>query len=54
MPKVRFEWDDRKDKVNQKKHNVSFSLAQNAFLDPNPHFSQHQLKKAPFPGTTHL
>lgn len=35
MPKVRFEWDDRKDKVNQRKHNVSFSLAQNAFLDPN-------------------
>jgi len=35
MPKVRFGWDDRKDKVNQRKHNVSFSLAQNAFLDPN-------------------
>jgi len=35
MSKVHFEWDDRKDKVNQSKHNVSFSLAQYAFLDPN-------------------
>jgi hypothetical protein len=35
MAKVRFEWDSSKDKVNQKKHNVPFSLAQYAFLDPN-------------------
>ena len=28
-----FEWDDNKDKVNQKKHGVSFALAQVAFLD---------------------
>jgi uncharacterized DUF497 family protein len=28
-----FEWDDNKDKVNQKKHGVSFTLAQLAFLD---------------------
>ena len=34
MAEVRFEWDSNKDKVNQKKHNVSFSLAQYAFLDP--------------------
>lgn len=34
MTKVRFEWDDKKDKENQEKHNISFSLAQNAFLDP--------------------
>ena len=32
--KVRFEWDEEKDKENQAKHNVSFSLAQRAFLDP--------------------
>ena len=25
----------RKDKLNRKKHNVSFSLAQRAFLDPD-------------------
>jgi uncharacterized protein len=34
MAKVRFEWDEEKDKENQDKHNVSFSLAQRAFLDP--------------------
>lgn len=29
-----FEWDDRKNKENQAKHNVSFGLAQYAFSDP--------------------
>jgi hypothetical protein len=28
-----FEWDSAKDEVNQKKHGVSFALAQLAFLD---------------------
>ncbi|MBI4683121.1 MAG: BrnT family toxin [Nitrospirae bacterium] len=28
-------WDDEKDKENQDKHNVSFSLAQLAFHDPH-------------------
>jgi uncharacterized DUF497 family protein len=28
-----FEWDSAKDQVNQKKHGVSFALAQLAFLD---------------------
>jgi uncharacterized DUF497 family protein len=32
--KARFEWDADKDKENREKHNVSFSLAQHAFLDP--------------------
>ncbi len=32
---VDFEWDEEKDKINQKKHNVSFALAQLAFLDHN-------------------
>jgi len=35
MGKVHFEWDARKDKLNQKKHGVSFRFAQRAFLDPN-------------------
>lgn len=35
MKQVRFEWDEEKDNENQAKHNVSFSLAQHAFLDPN-------------------
>lgn len=28
-----FEWDDEKDKENQKKHGVSFSESREAFLD---------------------
>ena len=35
MRKTRFEWDEEKDYENQAKHNVSFSAAQRAFLDPN-------------------
>ena len=34
MAKVLFEWDDKKDKENQRKHGASFLLAQHAFLDP--------------------
>lgn len=34
MKKTHFEWDKEKDGENQAKHNVSFSLAQYAFLDP--------------------
>ncbi len=34
MKKTRFEWDEDKDRENQAKHKVSFSLAQRAFLDP--------------------
>ncbi|MBW2066923.1 MAG: BrnT family toxin [Deltaproteobacteria bacterium] len=30
-----FEWDAAKDRENQKKHGVSFALAQLAFLDQN-------------------
>ena len=30
-----FQWDENKDKLNQRKHGVSFALAQLAFLDPN-------------------
>jgi len=30
-----FEWDSPKDKLNQKKHGLSFALAQLAFLDRN-------------------
>jgi len=33
MKKTHFEWDEGKDKENQKKHDVAFSLAQHAFLD---------------------
>ncbi|MHC4671719.1 MAG: BrnT family toxin [Planctomycetota bacterium] len=28
-----FEWDDTKDKLNQRKHGISFALAQLAFAD---------------------
>jgi len=33
MPKALFEWDEEKDKENQKKHGISFALAQHTFLD---------------------
>jgi len=32
--KVLFDWDEAKDAENQKKHGISFSLAQQAFRDP--------------------
>ena len=32
---VQFEWDNKKDQENQKKHNVPFRLAQYAFADQN-------------------
>jgi len=35
MKKTSFEWDEEKDKENKAKHDVSFSLAQHAFLDPH-------------------
>jgi len=35
VTKTSFEWDEEKDRVNQKKHGVSFALAQRAFLDPH-------------------
>jgi uncharacterized DUF497 family protein len=35
MAKTRFEWDEKKDAANQRKPNVSFSLAQHAFFDPD-------------------
>jgi uncharacterized DUF497 family protein len=31
---VRFEWDEKKNRANQKKHDVSFGLAQRVFDDP--------------------
>lgn len=33
--KASFEWDPEKDKQNQEKHGVAFSLAQLAFFDKN-------------------
>lgn len=34
MSKVTFEWDEEKDRENQRKHGVRFSDAQYAFADP--------------------
>ena len=34
MNNVRFGWDEEKNRMNQKKHGVPFSLAQYAFADP--------------------
>ena len=35
MKRVYFEWDEKKNKQNYKKHGVTFILAQYAFADPN-------------------
>ena len=34
MTSAQFDWDEKKDAANQKKHHVSFSDAQAAFVDP--------------------
>jgi uncharacterized DUF497 family protein len=35
MAGMQFEWDEEKNKQNQKKHGVPFSIAQYAFSDPH-------------------
>ena len=30
-----FEWDENKNRINKKKHGVSFEMAARVFLDPN-------------------
>lgn len=39
-----FEWDDNKDKANQKKHGVSFALAQLAFFRSSSCYFKGDLK----------
>lgn len=34
MPNASFEWDQEKNRENQRRHGVSFELAQFAFADP--------------------
>ncbi len=34
MTKARFEWNPNKDRENQRKHGITFSVAQYAFNDP--------------------
>lgn len=35
MAEIKFTWDPRKDRVNQKKHGIAFSEAQTVFYDEN-------------------
>lgn len=35
MERTRFEWDDAKDRENQRKHGTPFGVAQFAFADPD-------------------
>lgn len=35
MTELRFEWDNRKEKVNVKKHDISFDEARTVFYDEN-------------------
>lgn len=32
---ISFEWDESKDSINKKKHNISFEEAKTAFYDPD-------------------
>ena len=35
MKNLRFEWDENKNRTNQRKHNVSFDEAKTVFYDKN-------------------
>lgn len=35
MSDISFEWDERKNRENKRKHNISFEEAQTVFLDEN-------------------
>jgi uncharacterized DUF497 family protein len=35
MPDIRFEWDEKKNSVNKRKHGVSFTEGQTSFADEN-------------------
>ena len=35
MKDLQFEWDEKKNAENQRKHGISFEVAQLAFADPN-------------------
>ena len=35
MDRLRFTWDEKKNRANQRKHGVSFQEAQSAFFDEN-------------------
>lgn len=43
MAKARFDWDERKNQENQRKHGVSFELAQLAFAEDLSH-SHHEMR----------
>lgn len=48
MKRTYFEWDEKKDQQNQKKHGVPFILAQYAFADPDRVIAEdtrHSLKE---------
>ncbi len=38
MAEIRFQWDEAKNKANQRKHGVSFEEAETVFLDENALF----------------
>lgn len=50
MPDLRFEWDEKKNRANRKRHGVSFEEAQTVFLDDNalliddPHHSVDEVR----------
>ena len=51
MKPIEFTWDNKKDKINQKKHGVSFSEAQTVFYDENArliHDPDHSIEEDRF------
>lgn len=38
MKQIQFEWDEKKDVINQRKHKVSFEEAKTVFFDPEALF----------------
>ncbi len=51
MKPIEFTWDDKKDKTNQKKHEVSFCEAQTVFYDENArliHDPDHSIREDRF------
>jgi hypothetical protein len=59
---VDYEWDPEKDRINRLKHNVSFSEASTAFLDPlhitvpdaDHSIGEHRFRTIGFTGSSRL
>ncbi len=51
MSTIQFVWDNKKNKINQKKHNISFEEAKTVFYDENArliHDPEHSINEERF------